>query len=62
MKKILFDLIIKHFENYEYPGWDITSYDKTGNEIFIEVKSTKGNTINQLESKFDASMYYFNIF
>ena len=41
--------IIKHFENYEYPGWDITSYDKAGNEIFIEVKSTKGNTINQLE-------------
>ena len=48
-RKDLADKIIKHFENYEYPGWDITSYDKTGSEIFIEVKSTKGNTINQLE-------------
>jgi hypothetical protein len=48
-RKDLAEKIIKHFENYEYPGWDITSYDKNGNEIFIEVKSTKGNTINQLE-------------
>jgi len=48
-RKDLAEKITKHFENYEYPGWDITSYDKTGNEIFIEVKSTKGNTINQLE-------------
>lgn len=41
--------IIKHFENYEYPGWDITSFDESGNEIYIEVKSSKGNIINQLE-------------
>ena len=48
-KKDLADKIIKHFENYEYPGWDITSFDKDGNEIYIEVKSTKGTSINQLE-------------
>ena len=48
-KKDLADKIIKHFEIYEYPGWDITSYDKEGNEIFIEVKSTKGTSINQIE-------------
>ena len=28
--------IKKHYEINEYPGWDITSYDKDGNEIFIE--------------------------
>jgi len=60
-RKDLADKIIKHFENYEYPGWDITSYDKTGSEIFIEVKSTKGNTINQLEitgNEWDAASFY----
>ena len=48
-KKDLADKIIKHFEIYEYPGWDITSFNKDGSEIFIEVKSTKGTNINQLE-------------
>ena len=48
-KTDLADSIKKHFEVYEYPGWDITSFDKNGNEIYIEVKSTKGTTINQLE-------------
>lgn len=41
--------IKKHYEINEYPGWDITSYDKDGNEIFIEVKSTKGQSINSLD-------------
>ncbi len=41
--------IDKHFEKGEYPGWDITSFDEMGNKIFIEVKSTKGKIINNLE-------------
>ena len=48
-KKDLADKIKKHFEVHEYPGWDITSFDKNGNKIYIEVKSTKGTEINQLE-------------
>ena len=48
-KKDLANKIKKHFENYEYPGWDITSYNANGSEIYIEVKSTKGTSINQLE-------------
>jgi len=48
-KKDLAAKIAKHFENHEFPGWDITSYTTDGSEIFIEVKSTKGNKINQLE-------------
>jgi hypothetical protein len=48
-KNDLASKIEKHFENYEYPGWDITSFDAEGNEIYIEVKSSKGKTINQLD-------------
>ena len=43
-KDDLANKIIKHFEIYEYPGWDITSFDKDGNKIFIEVKSTKSKS------------------
>ena len=45
----LAEKIETHYEKYEYPGWDITSYDLLGNKIFIEVKSTKGKKINNLE-------------
>jgi Domain of unknown function (DUF3883) len=39
--------IIKHYEIVnDKPGWDITSYDENGKEIYIEVKSTKGKSIN----------------
>ena len=48
-KEDLAKKIQKHYEINEYPGWDITSYDSYGNEIFIEVKSTKGQTINSLD-------------
>ena len=41
--------IRKHYALYEYPGWDLTSYNEKGEEIFIEVKSTKGKVINSLE-------------
>ena len=47
--KNLADKISKHFENHEFPGWDITSYNLDGSDKFIEVKSTKGNKINQLD-------------
>tara|TARA_R110002020_G_scaffold332627_1_gene548046 strand:+ start:2126 stop:3379 length:1254 start_codon:yes stop_codon:yes gene_type:complete len=44
------DLAIKIVKQYEdkknFPGYDIKSYDKAGEEIFIEVKSTKGQTLN----------------
>ena len=48
-RKDLADQIKKHCELREYPGWDITSYDENGNEIYIEVKSTKGKKIDQLD-------------
>jgi len=48
-KENLAKKIIMHCEINEYPGWDITSYDKNENLIYIEVKSTKGNAINQLD-------------
>ena len=35
-KKDLADKIKKHFEVYEYPGWDITSFDKNGNKDFTK--------------------------
>ena len=31
------------------PGWDITSFDENGEEIFIEVKSTTGKTITSVD-------------
>ncbi len=31
------------------PGWDITSYDSEGNEIYIEVKATTGKILNSIE-------------
>lgn len=35
--------VIKQFEDLStFPGYDIKSFDNDGNEIFIEVKSTKG--------------------
>ena len=38
--------IIPHFKLNEFPGWDITSYDENGNEIYIEVKATKSDRIH----------------
>ena len=38
-----------HCARYHYPGWDITSYDLKGKEIYIEVKSTKGKVINDFD-------------
>lgn len=48
-KKDLADKIQRHYANNEYPGWDITSYNEQGEEIYIEVKSTSGKIINSVE-------------
>jgi len=31
------------------PGWDITSFDENGNEIYIEVKASEGSKISDVE-------------
>jgi hypothetical protein len=31
------------------PGWDITSYDSSGQELFIEVKASEGSKISDVE-------------
>jgi hypothetical protein len=42
--------IIKHYEIVnDKPGWDITSYDEHGKEIYIEVKSTRSKSISTIE-------------
>lgn len=41
-RKDLADKIIKQYEDLSsFPGYDIQSFDKDGNKIFIEVKATK---------------------
>ena len=42
----LVDRIRWHTEKGEYPGWDVTSFDENGQEIFIEVKSSVGKNIS----------------
>ena len=65
-RKDLAKQIVKQYEDKtEFPGYDIQSFDLDGNEIFIEVKSTKGkknqsfdisvnelNAAKRLENKF----------
>lgn len=42
--------IVKQYEDLSFfPGYDIQSFDEQGNEIFIEVKSTKGKNKNYFE-------------
>ena len=60
-----------HTQNCEFPGWEITSYDTNGNEMFIEVKSSAGKliscvdlTVNEWEAACDAARqnsYYLYI-
>lgn len=45
----LVEKIQRHYENAEYPGWDITSFDDVGEELFIEVKATVGKSISSVE-------------
>ncbi len=49
-RKDLADRIIKQHEDLSnFPGYDIRSFDNNGNEIFIEVKSTKGKNKKSFE-------------
>jgi hypothetical protein len=41
--------IVHHAAKGEFPGWDITSYDAEGKEIFIEVKSSVGKVISTVD-------------
>ena len=41
--------IIPHYKTGETPGWDITSFDNFGKELYIEVKSTISKTMSSLE-------------
>ena len=47
------DLALKIVKQYEilnnFPGYDIKSFDKDGNEMFIEVKSTKNKSKSYFE-------------
>ena len=47
------DLALKIVKQYEilndFPGYDIKSFDKNGNEMYIEVKSTKSKSKNYFE-------------
>jgi hypothetical protein len=42
----LIDRIRWHGPNREFPGWDITSFDDGGVELFIEVKACAGKAIS----------------
>ena len=45
----LSEKIVHHAAKGEYPGWDITSYDADGTEIFIEVKSSIGSVVSTVD-------------
>ena len=49
-----------HAELNEKPGYDITSFDDNGDEIFIEVKSSSGKTINDVDLTKNEIMSMFN--
>jgi hypothetical protein len=53
----LAEKVYNHDDHREYPGWDITSYDKNGNKIFIEVKSAakKKNIFNITYKEWNAA-------
>lgn len=41
----LVDQVIPHYKIADYCGWDITSFDEEGNEIYIEVKATQTDSV-----------------
>ena len=43
-RKDLADKIVQHYRNLDFCGWDITSYNEEGEEIYIEVKATSGSS------------------
>jgi hypothetical protein len=44
----LADQVRWHGPQLEFPGWDVTSFDNNGNEVFIEVKSCVGKTVSNV--------------
>jgi hypothetical protein len=62
---------MRHGPEREFCGWDITSFDDWGNELFIEVKASIGKaiscvnlTVNEWEVACDAAQrdrYYIYI-
>lgn len=38
-----------HTQEQEFPGWDISSFDDEGHEIFVEVKSSVGKSISSVD-------------
>ena len=70
-KDELANRVIKQYENMsEFPGYDMKSFDCEGNEIYIEVKSTKGKknesfniTVNEVNAakKFSGSYYIYPV-
>jgi hypothetical protein len=58
----LADRVRWHTRELEFPGWDITSFDDQGTEIYIEVKSSVGETftsfgltVNEWEAAMDVA-------
>lgn len=45
----LADRVRWHAQEQEYVGWDITPFDDDGDEIFIEVKSSIGESISSVD-------------
>ena len=45
----LADAVRWHPEHGEFPGWDITSYEINGDEIYIEVKATIGKSVSAVD-------------
>ena len=45
----LADQVVHESAEGNTPGWDITSFDENGEKIFIEVKSTTGETITSVD-------------
>ena len=41
--------LIPHYKRNEFPGYDLTSLDEEGKEVYIEVKSSVSKTIGALE-------------
>ncbi len=38
-----------HAQELEFIGWDITSFDEQGDEIFVEVKSSAGKSVSRVD-------------
>jgi hypothetical protein len=56
----LADKVRWHPEHNEFSGWDITSFDEHGDQLFIEVKASAGKQINAVcltENEWNAAQH-----